>query len=125
MYDDEYPPQSPYSTGLSGHCPRCGQGKLFKGFLDLAPSCQACGLDYSFADAGDGPAVFVTLFAGFIVLGLALWTELTYAPPIWVHLVIFLPLTVVVCLGILRPLKGLLIALQYKNKAEQGRMEKH
>ncbi|RFB78858.1 DUF983 domain-containing protein [Methylovirgula sp. 4M-Z18] len=125
MYDDEYPPQSPYSTGLAGRCPRCGQGKMFKGFLDVAPSCQSCGLDYSFADAGDGPAVFVTLFAGFIVLGLALWTELTFAPPIWVHLMIFLPLTLVVCLGILRPLKGLLIALQYKNKAEQGRLEKH
>jgi len=124
MYD-EYPPQSPYSTGLSGHCPRCGQGKLFKGFLDVAPSCQACGLSYSFADAGDGPAVFVTLIAGIIVLGLALWTELTFEPPIWVHLVIFLPLTLVVCLGILRPLKGLLIALQYKNKAEQGRLDQH
>lgn len=123
MTDDRYPPQPPFSTGLSGHCPRCGQGKLFDGFLTLAPRCQSCGLDFKFADAGDGPAVFVTLLAGFVVLGMALWTELKYEPPIWLHLVIFLPLTLIVCLGMLRPLKGILVALQYRNKAEQGRLE--
>ena len=96
---------------------------MFASFLDLAPRCAVCGLDYKFADAGDGPAVFVTLFAGFFVLGLALWTELRYEPPYWVHLVIFLPLTAVVCLGMLRPLKGLLVALQYRNKAGQGRLD--
>ena len=121
--DHDYPPLSPTSTGLSGLCPRCGQGKLFKGFLDVAPSCTSCGLDFKFADAGDGPAVFVTLIAGFIVLGAALWTELTYEPPMWVHLIIFLPMTLVVCLGMLRPLKGILVSLQYRNKAEQGRLE--
>ena len=115
--------KSPLATGLAGRCPRCGKGRLFKGFLDLAPACAACGLDMRFADAGDGPAVFVTLFAGFIVLGLALWTEIKYEPPMWLHLVIFLPLALVVCLGLLRPLKGLLVALQYRNKAGQGRVE--
>ena len=116
-------PQSPYATGLAGRCPRCGQGRLFSGFFNLAPKCDVCGLDYKFADSGDGPAVFVTLFAGFLVLGAALWTELNYEPPFWVHMVIFLPLTIIVCLGMLRPLKGLLIALQYRNKAEQGRLD--
>lgn len=116
-------PQSPYATGLAGRCPRCGQGRLFNGFINLAPKCDVCGLDYKFADSGDGPAVFVTLFAGFLVLGAALWTELNYEPPFWVHMVIFLPLTIIVCLGMLRPLKGLLIALQYRNKAEQGRLD--
>ncbi|WP_020176682.1 DUF983 domain-containing protein [Methyloferula stellata] len=119
----DYPPQSPYWTGLLGRCPRCGQGKAFSGFLDLAKTCDKCGLDFSFADAGDGPAVFVSLIGGFLVLGAALWTELTYEPPFWVHLVIFLPLTVVVCLGLLRPLKGLLVSLQFRNKAEQGRLK--
>ena len=118
-----YPPKSPLATGLAGRCPRCGKGLLFTGFLDLAPVCTACGLDMRFADAGDGPAVFVTLFAGFIVLGLALWTEIKYEPPMWLHLVIFLPLALVVCLGLLRPLKGLLVALQYRNKAGQGRVD--
>jgi len=122
-FDEHYAPQSPYSTGLCGRCPRCGQGRLFRGFINLAPRCEVCGLDYKFADSGDGPAVFVTLFAGFLVLGAALWTELTFEPPFWVHMVIFLPLTLIVCLGMLRPLKGLLVALQYRNKAEQGRLE--
>ena len=117
----DYPPQPPVSTGIAGRCPRCGQGRLFSGFLTVAPKCAACGLDYSFADAGDGPAVFVTLFAGFIVLGAALWTELRYEPPFWVHLVVFLPLTAVVCLGLLRPLKGVMVALQWRNKAGEHR----
>jgi uncharacterized protein (DUF983 family) len=121
--DHEYAPQSPYATGLTGHCPRCGQGKIFTGFIGVAPACEACGLDLSFADAGDGPAVFVCLLGGFLVLGAALWTELVYEPPMWVHLVLFLPLTLIVCLGMLRPLKGILIALQYRNKAEQARLE--
>lgn len=121
--NEDYPPQSPYSTGLSGQCPRCGEGKLFKGFLTVAPACEHCKLDLSFADAGDGPAVFVTLFAGFLVLGMALWVELSYEPPFWVHLIVFAPMTLIVCLGILRPLKGLMVAMQYANKAEQGRLE--
>ena len=120
---DEYPPQSPWSCGLAGRCPRCGEGPLFAGVLDIAPRCEACGLDLKFADSGDGPAVFVILIAGFVVLGAALWTELVYEPPMWVHLIIFLPLTLVVCLGMLRPLKGILVALQYRNKAEQGRLQ--
>ncbi len=122
-HEHEYAPQSPYATGLAGRCPRCGEGRLFKGFITPAPRCEVCGLDLAFADSGDGPAVFVSLFAGFIVLGAALWVELSYEPPFWVHMVVFAPLTLIVCLGILRPLKGLLVALQYYNKAEQGRLE--
>ncbi len=117
-----YPPISAISAGLSGRCPRCGDGRLFSGFVSVAPRCEVCGLDSSFADAGDGPAVFVALFGGFIVLGAALWTEIVYQPPMWVHMAVFLPLTLVVCLGLLRPLKGVLIALQYRNKAELGRL---
>ena len=117
----EYPPQPPLSTGLAGRCPRCGQGKLFAGFLTIAPKCEACGLDFAFADAGDGPAVFVSLFAGFLVLGAALWTEFTFSPPYWLLLVIFLPLTAIVCMGMLRPLKGLMVGLQWRNKAGEQR----
>jgi uncharacterized protein (DUF983 family) len=112
---------SPYVTGLLGRCPRCGKGSLFSGFLTLAPTCDVCGLDLTFADAGDGPAVFVMTLAGFIVVGAALYVEVAYSPPYWVHFVIFLPLTVLVCAGLLRPTKGLLITLQYANKAEEGR----
>ena len=111
------------SAGLAGRCPRCGEGKLFSGFLTVAPRCTQCDLDYTFADSGDGPAVFVILLAGFVVVGLLLWTEINYEPPMWVHLAIFLPMTLVVVLGMLRPLKGIMIALQYRNKAEQGRLD--
>ena len=123
MDEHYFPPLSPVSTGLAGRCPRCGRGPMFAGFLGIVPHCRACGLDLAFADAGDGPAVFVTLIGGFVVLGLALWTELTYEPPMWVHLAIFLPLTLVVCVGLLRPLKGMLIAQQYRTRAEQGKVK--
>ncbi|WP_034996036.1 DUF983 domain-containing protein [Beijerinckia mobilis] len=113
---------SPFLTAIKGTCPRCGKGKLFHGFLELAPSCSQCGLDYTPLNAGDGPAVFVSLIGGFIVLGLALWMELTYEPPFWVHILLFFPLTILICGGLLRPLKALLVAMQYKHKAEPGRI---
>jgi uncharacterized protein (DUF983 family) len=119
---DSYPPIPAVSTGFVGRCPRCGYGHLFQGFLTLAPRCEHCGLDYGFADAGDGPAVFVTMFAGTLVLGLALILDIAYEPPLWVHMVVSLPLAVLVCLAVLRPTKGVLVALQYKHKAEQGRL---
>ena len=118
-----FPPISAVSTGLAGRCPRCGEGAMFKGFLTLAPRCDACGLDFAFADSGDGPAVFVTLIAGFLVLGAALAIDVAYEPPLWIYIVIFMPLTLLVCLGLLRPLKGLLVASQYKNKAAPGRLD--
>lgn len=120
---DDFAPVPAISTGLACRCPRCGIGRLFKGFLTLPPRCDHCGLDYGFADAGDGPAVFVTLIVGTIVVGLALILDIAYEPPIWVHMVISLPLAVILCLAVLRPSKGVLVALQFKNKAEQGRLE--
>src|SRR5262249_24490386 len=108
-------------AGLACACPRCGQGKLFDGFLALRPACDRCGLDYGFADAGDGPAVFIMFIAGFIVVGAALFTEVEFHPPYWVHAVLWLPLILLVTLGPLRPMKGLMIALQYHHKAEERR----
>jgi uncharacterized protein (DUF983 family) len=115
---------SPFAAGLNGRCPRCGEGRMFAGYLKVRPGCGACGLDFSFADSADGPAVFIMLIAGFSILGGALWLDITYEPPIWVHLAIWLPLALVLCLGLLRPMKGIAIALQYANKAEEGRLEK-
>jgi uncharacterized protein (DUF983 family) len=96
---------------------------LFTNFLSLRPRCEACGLDYEFADAGDGPAVFIILIAGFIVAGAALITEAVFAPPLWAHALLWGPLAVLVCVGPLRPLKGLMIALQYRFEASEGRVE--
>ena len=119
ILDRDYGPQSLLRTGLLARCPRCGEGPLFKGFLDVAPSCTSCGLDYAKVDSGDGPAVFVILILGFIVVFLALWVELKYEPPTWVHLVLWVPLILVGVLGMLRPFKATLVALQYRHKATQ------
>jgi uncharacterized protein (DUF983 family) len=115
---------SPFVTGLSGRCPRCGKGKLFDGFLAVRQRCEACGLDYSFADAGDGPAVFVMFIACFIVVGTALVVEIKYAPPLWVHAILWVPLILLVTLAPLRLIKGLLIALQYHHDAAEGRLDR-
>ena len=111
----------PLLAGLKGRCPNCGEGALFDGFLSVAPSCEACGFDLAGADSGDGPAVFIILIAGFIVAFAALFTEIAFHPPVWVHLVVWLPLTAVLCLVMLRPAKGLLLAAQFANKAGQAR----
>ena len=87
-----YAPVSPFAAGIKGRCPRCGEGKLFAGYLTPARKCNRCDLDFAFADAGDGPAVFIILIVGFIVVGLALWTEITYKPDYWVHAALWLPL---------------------------------
>jgi uncharacterized protein (DUF983 family) len=117
-------PPNPILAGLAGRCPRCGKGKMFSGFLRLKPACEACGLDYSFVDAGDGPAVFVILIAGFIVVGAALVVETLYQPPFWLHAAMWLPLILITTLAPLRALKGVLIALQYHHKAAEGRLER-
>ena|SRR5437868_529980 len=108
-------------AGLSCACPRCGEGRLFAGFLTLRPRCEHCGLDYGFADSGDGPAVFIMFLAGAIVVGAALITEILFQPPYWVHAALWLPLIMLVTLGPLRPMKGLMIALQYHHKAAESR----
>ena len=119
-----YAPQEPFATGLRGRCPRCGQGRLFDGFLKVTPRCQACGLDLAFADAGDGPAVFVILFVGFAVAAAALIVEIGFMPPIWVHVLLWGPLVIILSLGLLRPLKGVMIAIQFVNKAKEGELDR-
>ncbi len=121
----DHPPTTLSQTimrGLACKCPRCGNGKLYSGFLTLRPSCEACGLDYAFIDAGDGPAVFIIMLAGFIVVGCALVVEIKYQPPFWVHAALWLPLVIATTVLPLRSMKSLLIALQYHHKASEGRL---
>lgn len=117
-------PVEPIGAGLKGRCPRCGEGRLFSGLLLVAPRCGVCGLDNGFADAGDGPAVFVILIIGFVVVGLALWMEVTVGPPLWLHLLLWVPLALILCLIGLRLAKGVLVTLQYANKAAEGRLDR-
>ena len=108
--------------GLACKCPRCGNGKLFEGFLALLPRCEACGLDYRFIDTGDGPAIFIIMLAGAIVVACALIIEVKYQPPFWLHAVLWLPLILATTLLPLRSMKALLIALQFHHKAAPGRL---
>ena len=107
---------------LYGRYPRCGKGKLFDGYLTLAPRCAHCGLDYASFDAGDGPAVFVVLIVGAIVCAGALYVEFTFSPPYWVHAVLWIPTILVLTFALLRLAKALLLVLQYKHKAGEGRL---
>jgi uncharacterized protein (DUF983 family) len=108
--------------GLACKCPRCGKGKLFDGFLDVAASCPRCGLDFSFTDAGDGPAIFIILIAGFVVVFIGLIIEVEYDPPYWLDAVVGLPLVLATTLLPLRPMKSLLISLQHHHQASEGRL---
>lgn len=123
MDDDFYARQSSLSVGLKRRCPRCGRGKLYKSFLTLTDKCQACGLDFSEVDSGDGPAVFIIMIAGFIIVGLVLYVEVTYQPAYWVHVVLWLPLSVVLPLVLLPRFKAWLIAQQFQHKAREGRQD--
>lgn len=108
--------------GIFCRCPRCGKGKLYAGFLNLRPRCESCGLDYAFMDSGDGPAIFIIMIAGAIVVACALIVEVKYQPPFWVHAALWLPLIAATTLLPLRSMKSLLIALQFHHKAAPGRL---
>ena len=123
MSDNAVPPLTQSALrGIACRCPRCGNGKLYAGFLQLRPKCEASGLDYTFIDTGDGPAIFLIKLAGAIVVGAALIVEVKYQPPFWLHAALWLPLILATTLLPLRSMKSLLIALQFHHKAAPGRL---
>jgi uncharacterized protein (DUF983 family) len=113
---------SPIPTGLLCRCPRCGKGALFSGFLTLAPRCEVCGLDTRFADTGDGPSFFASFLGGFLTLLVGVYAQIVYSPDWWVYALLLI-VGMVATVLMIRPMKGVLVALQYANKAEQGRFE--
>ncbi len=110
-------------SALKGACPQCGAPSLFAGWIRFADRCPACGLDYSAFNVGDGPAAFLTLIVGTIVTVLSIWLELSFSPPVWLHLILWIPLTVVLVVIPLRWAKGVLLALEYRNAAREGRLK--
>jgi len=114
---EHYSEVSPFRAGLLCRCPRCGEGKLYDGILNVAERCAVCELDLTAQDSGDGPAVFAIFLIGILAVGLAALVELNFAPPTWVHLLYQVPFVLGGSLLLLRPLKALLIALQYRHKA--------
>lgn len=111
---------SPWTAGLRGRCPRCGEGRLFRGFLKLEDRCDSCGLQLSALDAADGPAFFAMSFVGIFVGFAALFMEVAFQPPVWLHLLIWFPLIAVLCVLLLRPIKGVMVALTFRHRGTQG-----
>jgi uncharacterized protein (DUF983 family) len=105
-----------------GLCPRCASKTLYEGLAGFSPKCRACGLDFAGFNVGDGPAAFLILVIGALVTGLAVWLELAAEPPFWVHILLWLPLTAGLVVGSLRLAKGLLLALEYRHRAHEGRI---
>ncbi|HEY9567166.1 MAG TPA: DUF983 domain-containing protein [Thalassobaculum sp.] len=108
---------SAYAAGLACRCPRCGRGRLFDGYLTVRPVCDACGLDLASHDTGDGPSVFVIFILGAVVVPLALTVEAAFQPPLWLHAALWSVAVLGGTLALLRPLKGLLVALHYRHRA--------
>jgi uncharacterized protein (DUF983 family) len=114
-------PPSPVQVALTGCCPRCGKATIFERLIVFLPRCPACGLDMAKFNVGDGAASFLILIVGAIVTGLAMWLELTRSAPWYVHVMLWLPLTIMLSLGLMRLAKGLLLALEFRHEAREGR----
>lgn len=108
---------------IAGRCPRCGARTLFRSVASFRPACAQCGLDYTTFDVGDAAAPFLIFLVGTVVVVGAIWLELARSPPWWVHVVLWLPLTIGLTLALLRVAKGMLLALEYKNDARLGRVD--
>lgn len=108
---------SPLVAGLRCRCPRCGAGPLYHGLLTVRERCLSCGLDLRVQDSGDGPAVFVVLIVGAVTVGLALFVEVKFQPPLWVHALIWPGVILAGALFLLRIFKAILIAIQFQHRA--------
>ncbi len=113
---------SPIRAGLAGRCPRCDAPGLFAGWLRFADRCRRCGLDFSAFNVGDGPAAFLTLVIGALVAALAITVELAFSPPFWLHMLLWPPIALALIVVGLRGSKGVLLALEYRNAAHEGRI---
>jgi uncharacterized protein (DUF983 family) len=119
---DPYVSPAPLDAAVKGLCPRCGAPGLFVGFLRFAPACRSCALDFSSFNVGDGAAAFLILIIGAVVSLLAIMTDLKLSPPWWVHALLWIPLTIGLTVGSLRIAKGVLVALEFRNAAREGRI---
>ena len=114
-----YPKISPVAAALKCRCPRCGKGRLFKGFLTVADRCECCGLALARGDSGDGPAVFMTFILGFTVVPVALWVAMSVDWPLWLHAIVWTVVILGLSLGMLRPAKAYLMALQFRHRSSE------
>jgi uncharacterized protein (DUF983 family) len=113
------PAVSVLHAALACRCPRCGKGRLFRNLLEVRESCEVCGLDLRASDAGDGAIVGVILVLGALVVVLAFWVEFHFAPPLWVHAVLWPLVTIPLAILLMRPAKAALVALQFRHRASE------
>jgi uncharacterized protein (DUF983 family) len=104
---------SAIKRGFRGRCPRCGEGKMFRAFLKVDNHCPVCDLDFTPHRADDLPAYLVIIIVGHIVVPTVLLIETDYSPPVWLQLAIYLPLTLVLSLALLQPVKGAVVGMQW------------
>jgi len=123
-YNPDTPEPPPILAGLTGRCPRCNARTLFAGWVKFADICANCGLDFTTFNVGDGAVAFLTLIIGAVVAIMAISVELVFSPPFWVHALLWPPITLALILGSLRATKGILLALEYRNAAHEGRISK-
>ena len=116
---------SPIKAGLLCRCPNCARGPLYAGLLKFRETCSICGADFSVADVGDGGAFFVMFLALIFIVPAAMLLEFGLSPPIWVHALLWIPITLVFCVALLRPIKAILFALQWTHKAGEARFKDH
>lgn len=130
---DDTPPTTPvpppssgiaalFVAGTRGLCPRCGQPTVYAGVIRFADRCGACGLDFSGLNVGDGPAAFLTLILGTLVVALAVVLQVAYDPPAWLQVLIWVPVTAALVVGALRVAKGVLLTIEYRQAAHEGRI---
>lgn len=122
---DPTPVSSPAiaEVALKGLCPRCGRPLLFAGWVKFADRCSGCGLDFTRFNVGDGPAAFLTLILGALVVAGAITLELTLHPPLWLHMLIWIPVTAAGVIWSLHVAKAALLAAEYRNAAREGRID--
>ena len=109
-------------AAIRGLCPRCGTAGLFDGIVRFAAQCPRCQLDFQQFNVGDGPAAFLIMIVGAVITIGAITVELKFEPPFWVHILLWVPLTTALVFGLLRVAKGVLLTLEYKNRAREGRL---
>lgn len=116
------PPTPLVRAALQGRCPRCEVSPLFDGWVKFAPRCRACGLEFDRFNVGDGPAAFLILIIGALLVALALFLQLAVHPPFWVHIILWVPITTALVILCLRASKAALLILEYRHQAREGRI---
>ena len=117
------PPLPLFVAGTRGLCPRCGERTIYAGLIKFADRCSACGLDFTQFNVGDGPAAFLTLIIGTIIVAAAVFLQVAYSPPVWLQMLIWVPVTAAAVVASLRVAKGVLLIVEYRQAAHEGKVQ--